>query len=187
MATKASSSALVYQIKVSLEDVSPPIWRRLEIRDCSLTELHEIIQLSFGWENCHLYSFEIGGHEYGDPHMAYDTDLRNAHASRISDLLEMGHETFEYTYDFGDNWRHLVCIESASPAKTRVRYPRCTDGRRCGPPEDCGGPWGYEELIQSLSDPDREDRDELMEWLGGDFDPEQFDAGSLNAGLRRAT
>lgn len=187
MATKAAPTALVYQIKVSLSDVSPTIWRRLETRDCSLSELHEIIQIAFGWENCHLYSFEIGGQEYGDPHMGYDADLRSAHTTRVSDLLEMGHETFEYTYDFGDNWQHRIHVESASPAKTRVRYPRCIDGGRCGPPEDCGGPWGYEELLQSIADPARDDRDELLEWLGGDFDPEQFDVKKINVNLRRAT
>ena len=91
-----------------------------------------------------------------------------------------------YCYDFGDSWEHEIVVEGIVPAEPNVRYPRCLDGRRASPPEDCGGAWGYAELLRVLSDPRHEEHAERREWLGHGFDPERFDLAATNRALTRA-
>jgi hypothetical protein len=90
---------------------------------------------------------------------------------------------FRYEYDFGDSWEHEVAVEKVLSAGAGQTSPICLAGRRACPPEDCGGPWGYEEMIAALADPDHEDHDSYLEWIGGVFDPEAFDRDEVNNGL----
>jgi hypothetical protein len=174
----------VYQLKITLAHIKSPIWRRLEVPDCSLERLHEIIQLSFGWEFSHLWEFDVGGEHYGlDP----DGDLEFGDPRRVKlgQLVRDGTTKFKYTYDFGDTWEHVIEVQKAVDAEPKVKYPRCTAGKRSGPPEDCGGPWGYADFLDAIQNPKHKSHDDMLEWIGGEFDPEAFSAEAVNKELAR--
>ncbi len=172
----------VYQLKITLAGIKPLIWRRVEIDDCSLLDLHEVIQVCMGWDSSHLWRFEVGGHQYGEE-MGGDLDFLPAHRTKLSQLVHRGVKKFKYVYDFGDNWEHLIQIERVLEADPTVEYPRCVKGSRSGPPEDCGGPWGYADLLEAIQNPDHPEHEEMLEWVGGDFDPEAFDLDEVNEEL----
>lgn len=176
----------VFQIKMSLNGIDPPIWRRIQTKDCLLTELHDLIQVTMGWEFDHLYRFDIGGVEYADLEMMNDGEVEDAGDARLSEVLppENRRPRFEYEYDFGDGWIHQLIVEERFPPEQGMKYPVCIAGQRACPPEDCGGPWSYMDLVEVMSDPEARKDDERMEWLG-DFDPEQFDVKAVNKKWRR--
>jgi hypothetical protein len=180
----AGPSGAVYQLKITLTHSRPPIWRRVEVPDCTLAELHEIIQACMPWENYHLWSFEAAGDRYG-PEVDRELDFQDASTVRLARLVEAGVQKLRYTYDFGDDWQHQVQVEKILPAEPEVHYPRCTAGKRACPPEDCGGIWGYDELLAVLADPNHEEHQERLEWVGGPFDAEAFDLAAANRALRR--
>lgn len=177
----------VFRLKITLEDIEPAIWRRIETHDCSLADLHDIIQCCMDWQDGQLHAFEIGEEQYtdmrGDMDSADSDEYRDSRTLRLSQLVEHGTREFTYEYDFDDSWRHAIAIEATLPAAEGVLYPRCVDGRRNGPPEDCGGSGGYEELLRTIADPDMDD-DERTDWVGEDFDPEWFSAEEVNEGFR---
>ncbi len=175
----------VYQLKVTLRDIRPPVWRRLLVPDCSLARLHEAIQVAMGWANYHLYSFEVGDESFTDPRGAAELDMEDAGRARLSDIIPKEKAKFGYTYDFGDNWDHEVLVEKVLPPGEGQPYPVCVDGRRACPPEDVGGPWGYAEFLDAIRDPSHEQHEELLEWVGGEFDPESFEPDAVNRDLRR--
>jgi hypothetical protein len=171
----------IFQAKISLQHIAPPIWRRVEMSDCDLEELHDIIQIVMGWEEMHMHAFVIDGEQYGT-----DGDFEcDSRFVRLSEVLETGHTRFEYDYDFGDDWEHIIDIEKTLPAEEGVRYPRCVAGERACPPEDSGGPYGYPYLLEKLHDPEHEEHEEAVEWVGDDFDPEKFDLEAVNDELLR--
>jgi hypothetical protein len=174
----------VYQLKISLSDIQPPIWRRVQVKDCTLSKLHEIIQVSMGWEFDHLYSFAVGGTEYGDTEMS-ESDMKNDRRAKLSRLVPGEKFKFRYTYDFGDNWEHEVLVERILPPEPGRRYPICVEGQRACPPEDVGGVWGYMDLVEAIRNPRHKGRERVLEWLGEDFDPEAFDTGTVNERLAR--
>jgi hypothetical protein len=182
--TKAKDSDVIYQLKVTLADVQPPVWRRIQVKDCSLAKLHDILQISMGWSNSHMHVFEAGGEQYGDDPMG-ELDWQSERKAKLSQLVAAGHKRFGYTYDMGDNWEHLIQVEKTLPAEKGVRYPHCVAGERACPPEDCGGPWGYEEFLEAVRDPNHEQHEDLLEWIGGEFDPEAFDVDKVNQELRQ--
>ncbi len=169
----------IYQVKITLEHIAPPIWRRVQTNDCSLDELHDIIQVCMGWEDEHMYAFVIDGKEFGQESQAdYDSCY-----VRLSRVVEKGHTRFRYDYDFGDDWRHSIDIERTLPAEEGVRYPRCLNGERACPPEDCGGPYGYPYFLDKIQNPEHEEHEEALEWISDDFDPEKFDLDQVNEEL----
>jgi Plasmid pRiA4b ORF-3-like protein len=181
--------AQVYQVKILLQHIKPPIWRRVQVKDCSLAKLHDIIQSCMGWDDYHLHDFEIGGERYGDPAQWQDgfgdeLEVGNEGKVKLSQLAARGIKKFQYTYDMGDTWQHLIQIEKPLPSEAGVRYPRCIDGKRACPPEDCGGPWGYGDFLEAIGDPKNERHEDLREWVGGEFDPEHFDIEKINEELR---
>lgn len=177
----------VFQIKMTLRGIDPPIWRRIQTKDCTLEELHALIQVTMGWEFDHLYRFDIGGVEYADPGMASFDDVEDACDTRLSDVLPTRNRRprFDYEYDFGDEWNHQLIVEERFPPKEGVKYPICVAGQRACPPEDCGGPYGYSNLVETITNPDDPEREERLEWLGGEFDPEKCDLKAVNNKLRR--
>ena len=175
----------VFQLKITLEDIEPPIWRRIQTHDCSLAELHEIIQFCMDWDDDHLHAFEIGEEQYADlSHGAALNDCGDSQSVRLSDLVGQETYRFIYEYDFGDSWRHIIEIEDTLLPEEHVRYPRCLDGRHAGPPEDCGGPWRYPDFVEALQNLDHPEHEEQLEWIG-EFDPEAFDLDEVNEGLER--
>ncbi|NUQ61233.1 MAG: hypothetical protein HUU20_02025 [Pirellulales bacterium] len=174
----------IYQLKITVRDIQPSIWRRVQTTDCSLSELHDIIQVSMGWDDAHVHVFEVEGRQYTD-YGSWDVDpyeYRDSRRVRLSKLVEKRCFRFVYEYDFGDSWRHTVEIENTVQPEPGIRYPRCTAGKRACPPEDCGGPWGYENLVEAIHDPAHKDHGEKVEWYGG-LDPEQFDLDQVNRDL----
>jgi hypothetical protein len=179
-----AKTTTVYQLKITLGDIRPPIWRRLQTPDCTLARLHDIIQLIFDWEDYHMWEFTAGGRQYGtDP----EGDLGFARPDRmkLSRLTADGVKKFTYTYDFGDTWVHTIVIEKNLAPAPGVKYPRCIAGARAGPPEDCGGPWGYVDFVDAIRNPRHERHDELLDWIGGEFDPEAFSVEEVTKDLAR--
>jgi hypothetical protein len=178
----------IYQLKVTLKDSDPPIWRRIQVPDCTLGQLHEVLQVVMGWENSHLHQFIIRGAYYGpqDPdHVDWDLETHDEGEMSISQIVKMGRKTrFTYEYDFGDSWQHEIVLEKTLEPEPKVRYPRCIEGERACPPEDCGGVWGYAEFLEAIGDPNHESREDMLEWIGGKFDPEKFDLNAVNRKLR---
>lgn len=166
----------VHRLKVTLRGVKPPVWRRIVVySDCTLGELAPLLEASMGWLGGHLHLFDVGGTRYGTPDPDWDTADLHEGRFRLGDVLPSVGSKMRWEYDFGDGWEHDVVVEAIGPPEAGVRYPRCLAGRRACPPEDCGGPWGYEELLQALADPGNPDHAELREWAPPDFDPVQFD------------
>jgi len=182
---------MVYQLKVTLKESKLPIWRRFQVAgNVTLHRLHLILQDVMGWTNSHLYRFDIGGIEYSIPDPVED-DFNELHfvdsrRTKLSKVVSREKATFTYEYDFGDSWEHQIVVEKILPAEPGGQYPVCLAGIRACPPEDCGGVWGYEELLEVISDPLHEEYESMMEWLGGSFDPEEFDINQVNRVLRRS-
>jgi hypothetical protein len=103
---------------------------------------------------------------------------------KLSHITDQGVKKLSYGYDMGDNWDHTIEIQKTLPAEAGARYPRCVDGKRACPPEDCGEPWGYADLLESIQNPKHEQHAELLEWVGGEFDPEAFDVDAVNKELK---
>lgn len=182
------SGAPIYQLKATLKYIQPAIWRRfLAPADITIHRLHLILQEVMGWETYHLYRFQIGRRQYGEPHPDNDfdeLDFKNSRRAKLGRLVKEQGANFLYEYDFGDSWIHELLLEEILEPQASRRYPVCLDGRRACPPEDCGGPGGYAEMLEALGDPDHEEHDTLMEWTGGAFDPEEFDLEEVNNWLR---
>ena len=167
----------ILQLKVQLLGVRPPVWRRLLVpANLVLGDLHRLIQDSMGWTDTHLHEFEAGGLRYGstDPEDEnfHDEDVHGQGSVSIDRFLRKEKESIAYTYDFGDDWRHKITLEARLPVEEGLTYPLCTGGKRACPPEDCGGPWGYADLLAALADPKRENHQEMAEWAPPRFDPE---------------
>lgn len=174
----------VYQLKVTLLDIRPPIWRRLQVpASITMEKLHYALQDALGWTNSHLHQFVLGADRFGMRLIDEDRELLDERKYRLKDLV--GEKSrFAYEYDFGDGWEHLVVVEKVLPAAPDTRYPLCLAGKRACPPEDCGGPFAYADFLVALSDPADPRHDELLEWIGGPFDPERFDLTDVNSALR---
>ncbi|MGF1460004.1 MAG: recombinase family protein [Leptolyngbyaceae cyanobacterium] len=178
----------IYQLKITLKDIRPPIWRRVQVpSDITLGQLHWVVQLSMGWTNSHLHSFHVQGVEYGVPmpDLGFDEmDLRDEQAVKLSRLVPGEKFKFSYLYDFGDSWEHDVLVEKVLPAEPDVSYPVCIKAKRACPPEDCGGVWGYQEFLETIQDVEHPEHEEMLEWVGGFFDPEEAELGEINAQLQ---
>ena len=182
-----STPKTVYQLKVTLDNSKPPIWRRILVPDdITLADLHEIIQRAMGWENYHLHMFTIAGQVYGDPEDDETGEIGtvNEKRHRLNQLGLREKAKFSYEYDFGDSWVHTILLEKILPDEKGAQYPVCIKGKRACPPEDVGGIWGYDEFLEILADPNHEEHDHYVEWSGGDFDPDEFDLDEVNKSLQ---
>ncbi|MCU1689493.1 MAG: hypothetical protein JWN20_1421 [Jatrophihabitantaceae bacterium] len=170
------------QLNVRLRDVEPPIWRRIMVPGQStLLELHSLLQIAMGWQGGHLHQFDIGDELYGD---VSDPEAEVLDERRMTVAAAAASGSFVYEYDFGDGWKHDIRVESAD-AVGDAGSTRILDGARACPPEDCGGPGGYADLLEALADPDHEEHADMLAWVGGEFDPERFDVDEVNARLGR--
>lgn len=178
--TKAAAKT-VYQFKITLLGAKPPIWRRIQVEDCTLDKLHEHIQTAMGWTNSHLHQFEIFDKRYGDPEMLDDGfdefKCIDSTKTKMSDITPNAGKRFSFTYeyDFGDGWEHEILFEGNPKKEPGKKYPLCLEGARACPPEDVGGIYGFYEFLEALTDPKHEQHDDFIEW-GGDFDPMKFDS-----------
>lgn len=175
----------VFQLKVTLRGSKPPIWRRIQVRGSTrLEDLHDILQIVMDWENYHLHQFIVNGVYYGDPDPDWGSDMLNERRVRLDQIVSAQKDKFIYEYDFGDSWEHLVEVEKVMPVEPGVRYPVCVTGKRACPPEDVGGIWGYYAFLEAIQDPKHPEREDMLEWIGGSFDPDEFDVESVNRRLR---
>lgn len=184
--SRTAPSRTVHKIKTTLRDSRPPIWRRPEVPSgITLRELHDVIQAAFGWEDYHMWAFDSGRDRYGIADR--DLGIRSAASKRLGQVAPHTGDRLRYTYDFGDGWEHDILVEDVTAPKAGTVSPRCLTGRRACPPEDCGGIWGYDHLLEILADPHHEDHEDRLEWLGldsaGQFDPAAFDAARVNSAL----
>lgn len=173
----------IYQLKVTLEDIEPPIWRRLEVPgEITLAKLHSVIQLAMGWLDYHLHEFRIGDATYGEPDPEFDDgrEVNNDRPARLSRAVPSVGEEFVYEYDFGDGWTHHIVVEDIRAPEPRIRCPRVLAGARACPPEDVGGPSGYADFLEAIGDPKHDEHDHMLGWVGGAFDPEAFDVRAKN-------
>lgn len=185
--SKASSSARVeapvLRFRITLAEVEPPIWRRIEVpARYTFWDLHVAIQDAMGWRDYHLHAFRVvnpdtgRAEEIGIPEDEADTQFHPGWEIPVAPYFAGPGASAAYDYDFGDGWKHEVVLEASGIEAKATRYPRCVAGERACPPEDCGGPRGYADLLDSLADPESEDHLEKAEWVGDDFDPEAFSA-----------
>jgi hypothetical protein len=177
-----SKSTTIYQLKITLTGIKPPIWRRVEVKDCTLLKLHKIIQVSMGWGNYHMWYFQIGGEQYGDDVIDDVGDFTSARKAKLSQFVRAGVKKFRYTYDMGDCWEHIIQVEKVLEADPVVTYPQCVTGSRACPPEDCGGIGGYSTLVEAIHNPKHKQNKEMLDWVG-DYNPEAFDQGAVNQDL----
>lgn len=184
---KAKAGTL-FQLKITLLDIEPPIWRRIETLDCTLDALHDVLQVVVGWENCHLHRFDINGQTFGDPDLFeedfLECDMRDSLKTKLSQIVPKDGKRcqFIYEYDFGDGWRHEIVFEGNPSVEPGVIYPTCLEGERRCPPEDVGGTGGYQEYLEALADPSHENHKDFLQWRGK-FDPTFFDLNQVQKQL----
>jgi Plasmid pRiA4b ORF-3-like protein len=177
-------AAALLQLKLTLTDVRPPVWRRLLVNNqMSLKRLHESIQAVAGWNGVHLHEFVIAETRYGQPAPREVVPVQNEALFRLHSLPLAKGTSFTYVYDFGDHWDIEVKVEQVLPSDSGVPFALVTEGARAFPPEDSGGAAGYEDLVEALSDPSDPEHEEYRRWAGEDFDPENFDLDATNERL----
>jgi hypothetical protein len=185
----AAKTSTVHRLKVTLRRVRPPVWRRIEV--ASTTTLHQLsaeLEAAMGWFGGHLHSFDAAGVIYQSPS---DEDfawrpMKDERTAALATVLSRVGAKMRWDYDFGDGWEHDVVVEAIEPAANDVVYPRCIAGRRACPPEDCGGPWGYTNLLEVLADPAHPEHASMLEWAPMEFDPARFDPAHATDAMRQA-
>lgn len=176
----------VHELRITLEEIRPRVRRTFAVPSgISLAALHHVIQAVMGWEDSHLHNFEIGGsrYEFPMPDTEQEPEVRDSGSAILGVLAPQAGDSFTYTYDFGDNWVHRVEVLKVGPGEPGVTYPVCLNGERACPPEDCGGPFSFMELLDALAHPRRKENREVLDWLGPDYDPAAFDVSEVNAKL----
>ncbi len=184
-----NSLTTIYQLKIALVGIKPQIWRRVHVpADIALDALHLVIQAAMGWTDSHLHSFIFGERRYTMPYeegVLEELQMEDERKICLSELLTQPKAAFEYDYDFGDSWHHRVTLEKILPAAVDTRYPLCLAGKRACPPEDCGGVWGYSDLLEVLHNPADPEYKDRKAWVGRKFDSEVFDVDRFSKDLRR--
>jgi hypothetical protein len=177
----------IYQIKVGLLEINPLIWRRFLIpANVTLHRLHLVLQDVMGWQNYHLYSFQIGKKEYSTPNPDndfYELDFKNSYQAKLGNIVKEKGSIFLYEYDFGDGWEHQLLVEDIIDRDLEKRYPICIAGENASPPEDSGGPHGYMEMLEIIKNPYHKEFNSARTWLGKKIDPYKFDLKLANLRL----
>jgi hypothetical protein len=175
------------QIKITLDRIKPDIWRRFIVdTSFSLHKLHRSIQTVMGWYDAHLYEFEIQNSHYSitDQNDNFlDYEVLDSKKTKLKSLGLQPEDTFNYTYDFGDNWEHTIVIERVLKIGP-VMAPLCLDGERNCPPEDCGSVPGYQHIMELMQNPDSKEAREFTKLLGHPYNSELFDINAINDGLK---
>jgi hypothetical protein len=178
----------IYQLKATLRYTRPPIWRRLLVpAGLTLEVLHDVLQMAMGWYDCHLHEFSIGQKRFGkpDPEEGF-MDLPavgNERTAHLFMVLGKARAKAIYTYDFGDSWEHVIVVEKVLPPEPGIAYPTCVGGKLQCPPEDCGGVPGYYNLLEAIRDPAHKEHEDMLDWVGADYDPEAFSVDDVNRRL----
>ncbi len=179
----------VVQLKISLKNSTPPIWRRVLVKSSiSFYELHYTIQIAMGWGNYHLYEFKIGDYRIGITDVDFDdpesgsSKIIVAKEITLDEVISNGaFKNFSYEYDFGDGWIHSIVVEKTMPLDPDKYYPVCIKGKLNCPPEDCGGLYGYYNFLEIISNKKHPEYRNMVEWIGDGFDPTEFEVEDVNA------
>ena len=176
----------IYQLKLTLKDSKPPIWRRLQVRsDATLDQLHYTFQVAMGWTNSHLHQFAVGSVWFGDPYPEDGFDVIDERLVQLGQIVRRVKDKFVYEYDFGDRWQHETVVEKRLKPEANPLYPRCLAGKRHCPPEDVGGVWGYGHFLEAIGDTEHPEHADYLKWVGGSFDPVAFDLEDVNQRLKQ--
>ncbi|KAG0200974.1 hypothetical protein BGX28_006105 [Mortierella sp. GBA30] len=179
-----SGSGELLSLKITLKRTKPPVWRRIHVApDINLRDLAEVLNTAMGWLGYHLHDFRIHDQRYArlaKYDYDYNDDTIDEKTVKLSEVAPPGSK-IAYEYDFGDSWEHTVIVEKYVPRMRGMTEPYCVGGKRACPPEDCGSIPGYEGLIELMAGPDCEEKQEKVDWLGGEeFDPEKFSKDEVN-------
>ena len=188
MMVKNVKSDQIYQIKITLKNSQPPIWRRIQVRsNITLNMLHEILQVVMPWEDYHLHQFIINETLFDIPEDGYDgfVETEDERKYKLNQIIPGEKFRFIYEYDFGDSWEHILLVEKILPAEEKVYYPRCIGGERACLPEDIGGIFSYYRFLEILKNPNHPEYEEIKDWVGEEFDPEKFDTEKVNRQLHK--
>lgn len=178
----------IYQFKISLEEIKPKIWRRIQVpENYSFWDLHVAIQDAMGWLDCHLHQFHVNNKRTMEPEFIgipdefedYNMPVLSGWKIFISDFFSLQNKKMLYEYDFGDGWNHNVFLEKILPKELNIKHPICLVGERACPPEDCGGSCGYENFLKIIKDPTHEEHQDMMNWSGGHFESELFNPSEV--------
>jgi hypothetical protein len=173
-----SSTTKIYQLKISIKEAKPPIWRRVLVEDdITYFGLHEVIYDIFDWYDTHLHEFITPSKMYAIPESELE-DTENEYEHSINEDLKAPKDKIRYIYDFGDYWEHEIVLEDILEREEGVYYPRCIKGKGCGPLEDIGGIWAYNEIVKAYKDGDKKILDQYF--VEDDFDPSYFDLEEIN-------
>ncbi len=180
ISNKNKSTTKIYQFKIILKHIKPEIWRRIQVKsDINLAEFHLFLNEAMGWYNSHLHQFIIEDNYYGmcDDDLVFELDyeIKDEEDYEIKDVITKEKQKILYEYDFGDGWEHEVVLEKILDLEDGIEYPRCIAGEKACPPEDCGSYSGYENICELMKNSDDSEYEEMIEWLGGIYDPEEFD------------
>ena len=177
---RITAKTKIYQLKIQLREIDPPVWRRVLVPgEVTLDELHDVIQIAMGWTDSHLHEFEVDGVRYGVSHPDWGDDVADESRVKLFRIAGGGSRLL-YTYDFGDDWEHDVTVEQVLVPEPATRYPCCVAGERACPPEDVGGPWGYADFLEAVTDPSHDEHEQWIEWIGGGFDPDHVDLAAVD-------
>ena len=180
----------IFYLRVTLLGLEPAIWRLVRVPgDIQLGDFHLLLQELMPWKNRHLHRFVIGNEQFGVLNgNLTGSNMRDESLVTLERAVRIAERRFQYEYDFGDSWQHDIVIEKESPWEKGSWIPVCLDGGRACPPEDCGGPSGYTDLLEAMNDPNHEKHLEMKQWLSerakGPFDPERVDLVLINKMLK---
>lgn len=173
----------IYQIQIALKYSNPKIWRRILVySDFKLDDFHRILQTTMGWTNSHMHQFSAGHQDYAPAEFEIE-DAKDTRKVNLDKILNEKQPKITYEYDFGDGWEHSIVLEKILPFDNKVTVPVCLAGKRNCPPEDCGGVWGYADLLEIIANPQHPEYEDWLEWIGDDFDPADFDKHFINEQL----
>jgi hypothetical protein len=178
-----------WQLRIELLGVTPAVWRRLFVPETiKLPKLHRIFQAAMGWTDSHLHEFIMGGVRYSDPDPDIGEELEHVDEKNVVLVRALGLDArcFDYVYDFGDDWHHIVVVEDRQPhSGVAPSLIHCGGGANACPPEDAGGAQGYARYLEAIADPDHEEHEEYLEWCGVGFDAKRFDLDAVNLALSK--
>jgi hypothetical protein len=171
-------------LRIEIDDVTPVVIRRIEVPiTIRLDDLHFVLQIAVGWQNCHPFEFRAGANAWGlrdrdDP----ESGTQAAEEATLADVLALAN-SFHYDYVFGEDWGHSIELEAIAPATAGISYPRLVSAEGRCPPADIGGPSGYEIYLQAIADPEHLHHAGMIEWDDPHFDPHRVDEGAIRANL----
>jgi hypothetical protein len=175
---------VIARLRIQIDEVVPAVIRRVEAPVAiRLDDLHFVLQIAIGWQNCHPFEFRVGATRWGLPDRDDPASSPlSAEQATLADVLALA-DTFRYDYVFGEDWTHTVTLEGTAAADPTVSYPRLVGAQGRCPPADIGGAIGYETFLQALADPEHLHHDGMIEWDDPDFDPNIVDEAAIRANL----